>query len=202
VNATAGNLSARATWSPATTIPDGSPITGYKVFALNTTTNVSTSVSAPLCTTACSATVPNLTNGATYQIKVRAQSAAGLGKPGTATGTVSPAGVGVVLPAAPTAVTATAGSLADGVVDATVSWSAPATQPSGITVEAWRVTAYDATTQARIKRVFLEETGAPRTLKVGFASTRSVFFRVQAIAADDAGTLSNLSAPSGTVTAQ
>ena len=76
----------------------------------------------------------------------------------------------------------------------------------GVTVEAWRITAYDATTHARIKRVFLDEpTGAAdatRTRTVGFASVRSVVFRVQAIATDDAGTMSALSAASSAVTAQ
>ncbi|MGH3336202.1 MAG: fibronectin type III domain-containing protein, partial [Nocardioides sp.] len=72
VTATAGNQSATASWNPATTIPDGSPIVGYKVTAVNTTSNVETSVNVPSCTTACTATVPNLTNGATYRIQVRA----------------------------------------------------------------------------------------------------------------------------------
>ena len=206
VTATAGNLSATASWTPATIAPDGSPVTGYKVTAVNTTSNVETSVNVGLCTTACTATVPNLTNGATYRIEVRALCDAGLySKPGKAAATVSPSGVGAVRPTAPTVVTATAGSLADLPVDATVSWSAPA-QPAGITVEAWRITAYDAATDARIKRVFLDEpTGAAdasRTRTVGFASARSVVFRVQAVAADDAGTIGNLSAASSAVTAQ
>ncbi len=96
VTATAGNQSATASWTPATTIPDGSPITGYKVTAVNTTSNVETSVNVGLCTTACTATVPNLTNGATYRIQVRALSeAGGISQPGTAPGTLSPAGLGV-----------------------------------------------------------------------------------------------------------
>ncbi len=157
VTATAGNQSATASWNPATTIPDASPITGYKVTAVNTTSNVETSINVPLCTTACTATVPNLTNGATYRIQVRAESeAGGLSKPGTAPGTLSPAGGGVGRPVAPTGITATDGGLADLTVDATVGWNAPV-QPAGVTVEAWRVTAYDATTDARIKRVFLDE---------------------------------------------
>ena len=200
MTATAGNQSVTASWTRSTTVPDGSPVAGYKVSAINTANNVETSVNVPLCTTACSATIPSLTNGATYRIQVRALSeAGGLSAPGTAPGTLSPAGVGVVRPAAPTAVTATAGSLADLVVDATVTWSAPA-QPAGVTVEAWRITAYDATTLAPIKRVFLDEPTGPadatRSRTVGFASARSVVFRVQAIATDDAGTMSVLSAAS------
>ena len=206
VTATAGNQSATASWTRSTTAPDGSPVAGYKVSAINTANNVETSVNAPLCTTACSATIPSLTNGATYRIQVRALSeAGGLSAPGTAPGTLSPAGVGVVRPTAPTSVTATEGSLTDLVTDATVTWSAPA-QPAGVTVEAWRITAFDATTLAPIKRVFLDEpTGAvdaTRSRTVGFASARSVVFRVQAIATDDAGTMSVLSAASNQVTAQ
>ena len=206
VTATAGNQSVTASWTRSTTAPDGSPVAGYKVSAINTANNVETSVNAPLCTTACSATIPSLANGATYRIQVRALSeAGGLSTPGTAPGTLSPAGVGVVRPTAPTAVTATEGSLADLVTDATVTWSAPA-QPAGVTVEAWRITAFDATTLAPIKRVFLDEPAAPidatRSRTVGFASARSVVFRVQAIATDDAGTLSVLSAASSAVTAQ
>ena len=206
VTATAGNQSATASWTPVAAIPDGSPINGYKVTAVNTTSNVETSVNVGLCTTACTATVPNLTNGATYRIQVRAENeAGGLSRPGTAAGTLSPAGAGAGRPVAPTAVTATAGDTADLNVDATVGWNAPA-QPAGVTVDAWRITAYDAATDARIKRVFLDEpTGAAdatRTRTIGFASTRSVVFRVQAIAADDAGTMSTLSDASSAVAAQ
>ena len=86
-----------------------------------------------------------------------------------------------------------------------MGWNAPV-QPAGVTVEAWRVTAYDAATDARIKRVFLDEpaapTGATRTRTVGFSSERSVVFRVQAIAADDAGTLGTLSDASSAVVAR
>jgi hypothetical protein len=204
VTATAGNQSATASWSPATTVPDGSPITGYKVTAVNTANNVETSINAPLCTTACSATIPDLANGATYRIEVRALSeAGGFSAAGKATGTVSPAGVGAFQPVAPATVTATSGS-PGGAVNATVTWNKPA-QPAGVAVEGWRITAYDAGTLAPIKRVFLDEPTGPgttRTRTVAFPSARSVVFRVQAIAADDAGTLSALSAASGAVNAR
>ena len=202
VTATAGNQSVTASWTRSTTAPDASPVTGYKMTAINTTSNVETSVNVPLCTTACTATVPNLTNGATYRIQVRALGAAGgLSAPGTAPGTLSPAGVGAAKPVAPTVVSAADGLLGDATVDATVTWTAPV-QPNGITVETWRITAYDAATDARIKRVFLDEDGTTRTRTVGFPSSKSVVFRVQAIAADDAGTLSSLSNASSAVTAQ
>ena len=209
VTATAGDASARVSWSPATVIPDGSPVTGYKVSAINTADNVETSIETPLCATApCSATVPNLTNGATYRIQVRALSAAGVGQPGSAAGTVSPVGAAVVQPVAPTVVTATSGDALDAAINATVTWDAPA-QPAGVSVEAWRVTAYDpgaGTTLTRIKRVFLDEptdaVDAARTRTVGFATARPVVFKVQAIAADEAGTMSTLSGASNQVDAQ
>lgn len=202
VTATAGNQSVRASWTKATTAPDGSPVAGYKVTAVNTTNNVETSVNVGPCTTACSATVPSLTNGATYRIEVRALCDAGLySAPGKAAGTVSPAGVGVGKPVAPTVVSAADGLVDDASVDASVTWTAPV-QPTGVTVETWRITAYDAATDARIKRVFVDEDGTTRTRTVQFASSRSVVFKVQAIAADDAGTLSNLSNASSAVTAQ
>jgi len=205
VAATAGVGSVNATWSRATIIPDGSPVTGYQVKAVNTLNNVGTSVEVPLCTTGCTATIPNLLSGVPYQIEVRAQSAAGLGKKGVALNTVSPKASTAVQPSSPTSVTGTAGDPTDLSVSATVAWTAPA-QPAGVTVEAWRITAYDATTLTRIKRVFLDEpTGAPnasRSRTVGFASAGSVVFRVQAIAADEAGTMSGLSAPSTAVAAQ
>ena len=205
VTATAGNQSATASWNPATTIPDGSPIIGYKVTAVNTTSNVETSVNVPPCTTACTATVPNLTNGATYRIQVRALSeAGGLSRPGTAPGTLSPAGAGVAgrwpRPVSPRQT----GRTADLNVDATVTWTAPA-QPAGVTVEAWRITAYDAATDARIKRVFLDEPTGRRRHPDSHGRVRiheAVVFRVQAIAADDAGTLSTLSDASRAVAAQ
>jgi Fibronectin type III domain len=201
VTATAGNQSVTASWTRSTTAPDGSPVSGYKVTATNTTNNVETSVNVGLCTTACSATIPTLTNGATYRIQVRALCDAGLySTPGTAAGTVSPAGVGGGKPVAPTVVSAADGLLGDASVDATVTWTAPV-QPNGVTVETWRITAYDAT-DARIKRVFLDEDGTTRSRTVAFSTSRPVTFRVQAIAADDAGTLSNPSNASSAVTAQ
>jgi hypothetical protein len=204
VAATAGVGSVTATWTRATTIPDGSPVTGYQVKAVNKVNNVGTTVAVPLCPTNCTATIPGLSSGVPYQIEVRAQSAAGMGKKGVAPTTVSPKASTAIQPAAPTAVTGMSGDLADLAVDAKVAWTAP-TQPTGVTVEAWRVTAYDAT-GARIKRVFLDEpTGAAdasRSRTIGFASARSVIFRVQAISADEAGTMSSLSAASTAVAAQ
>jgi Fibronectin type III domain len=205
VAATAGTEAVTATWSRATIVPDGSPVTGYQVKAVNTVNNVGTSIQVPLCTTGCTATIPSLLSGVPYRIEVRALSAAGLGKKGEAPNTVAPRASAAIQPATATAVTATAGDLTDLSVDASVSWTAPA-QPGGVTIEAWRITAYDATSLARVKRVFVDEpadaSDASRSRTVGFASARSVMFRVQAVAADDSGTMSALSAASDPVMAQ
>ena len=206
VQATAGSSSAVVTWDQATIEPDGAPVSGYQVKAVNTLNEVGTVVKVPLCTTGCTATVPTLTNGVPYQIEVRALSSAGLGKKGVMTGTVTPTdGALAGRPLAPTAVTATPGETTDLPVNATVAWNAPE-QPAGITVEAWRITAYDAGTLDRIKRVFLDEpsgaTTTDRSRTVGFASAGSVVFRVQAIAADADGTMSPLSDPSAAVDAR
>lgn len=200
VTATAGNGSVSVSWSPATTIPDSPAVTGYRVTAVSSS-GLQTSVNAPVCTTACSATVPNLVNGDSYQVEVRAVSAAGDGTAGVA-GPVSPVG-GAVQP--PASVTALDGATGDAAFTASVTWTAPV-QPAGVTVDGWRVTAFDAASNARIKRVFMDETvgatDATRTRNVAFASEGSVFFRVQAISADDAGTLSALSPASNTVLAR
>jgi hypothetical protein len=200
VTATAGNGSLTAQWSPATTIPDATPVTGYRVTAVNAS-GVQTSVDAPLCTTACSATVPSLINGQPYTVQVRALNAAGAGAPGSA-GPVTPVG-GAVQP--PTGVTAVDGATDDTAITAPVSWTAPV-QPAGVTVDGWRVTAFNADTGTRIKRAFVDElvgaTSPARSRTVDFATGGNVFFRVQAISADDAGTLSAQSLASNTALAQ
>lgn len=91
VAATAGDSSVTATWLRSTVIPDGSAVTGYRVTAVNQASNVQTSVN--VAASARTATVPDLTNGQTYRVQVRALSAAGTSQAGTA---------GPVTPRAPT----------------------------------------------------------------------------------------------------
>jgi len=203
VAATAGDGSVNVSWSPATTIPDSPAVTGYRVAAVNQTSGLRTSVDVPVCDTACSATVPSLVNGQMYDVEVRALSDAGASAPARVLN-VSPVGgvveppTGATAPNAPTGLTATRGG-PGGAITASVAWTAPV-QPAGVTVDGWRVTAYDATTGARIKRVFVDE--PVRSRSVTFASGGQVFFKVQAIAADDAGTLSALSTASNSVLAR
>ncbi len=210
VTATAGDASVTATWSAATTMPDAPAINGYRVTAVNAG-GVATSVNTPAG--ASSATVPNLVNGQAYTVEVRALSVAGASAPGLAPNSVSPAAGGVIQPPtpgatapnAPTSVTALPGQNGTGNgITATANWTAP-DQPAGVTIDGWRVTAYDASSNARIKRVFVDEVAsatAARSREVTFASGASVYFKVQAISADDAGTLSALSTQSNTVLAR
>jgi len=203
VTATAADGSVNVSWSAATTIPDSPAVTGYRVTAVNKTSGLRTSVDVPVCDTACSASVPSLVNGQMYDVQVRALSDAGASAPGVVLN-VSPVGgvveppTGATAPNAPTDLVATRGG-PGGAITASVAWSVPA-QPAGVTVDGWRITAYNASTGARIKRVFVDE--PVRSTSVTFAGGGDVFFKVQAISADDAGTLSALSVASNTVLAR
>jgi hypothetical protein len=209
VTTSAGDGWVGASWSPATTMPDAPAITGYRVSAVDAS-GVQTSVNALCTTTACSATVPNLINGRAYTVEVRALSTAGASAAALAPTSVSPTGVvqppvGATAPNAPTVLSASSGS-PTGAINATVNWTAPA-QPAGVTIDGWRVTAYDMSTATPsvIKRVFVDETAgtsSARSRTVAFATAGPVSFKVQAIAADEAGTLSALSVASTTVQAQ
>jgi hypothetical protein len=137
VTATPVDSSAVLSWSPP--VSNGDAITGYNVSTNGGSTwtgPVSTTTTYPVVNgnvvTTINFTVTGLTDGTTYQIEVRADSAAGTGTPSTAqTITPEPA------PGAPTNVTATAG---DGA--ANVSWTAGA--DGGPAVDLWTVTPYNA----------------------------------------------------------
>jgi titin len=137
VTATPVDSSALLSWAPP--ISNGDAITGYDVSTNGGSTwtgSVSTTTTYPLVNgnvvTTINFTVTGLTDGTTYQIKVRADSEAGDGTPSTAQAiTPEPA------PDAPTNVTATAGDAA-----ANVSWTAGA--DGGPAVDLWTVTPYNA----------------------------------------------------------
>jgi trimeric autotransporter adhesin len=116
-------------------------------------------------------TVTGLTNGTVYTFKVQAGNVAGLSAPSAAS---SPMAAGA--PAAPTAVTATAGA-----AQATVHWTAPADNGSGIT--GCVVTPYKAgvaqpartfTGSATTQVVTGLTSGASYTFKVAATNTRGV----------------------------
>lgn len=99
VTARARDAAARAIWTDASVIPDGSPITGYRVTATDTANSVSTS--ARFAADANAGTVQNLINGREYRITVRATSDAGAGKSTRAANTVTPQAAPAPPPASP-----------------------------------------------------------------------------------------------------
>jgi RHS repeat-associated protein len=129
VSATAGNAQATVAW----TAPTGT-ITGYTV--ASSPGGLTASVSGSTT----SATVNGLTNGTAYTFTVTATSSSGTSGPSSPSNSVTPAGP----PGAPTSVGATAGN-----VQATVSWTAPASN-GGATITSYKVTSspggFNATT--------------------------------------------------------
>ncbi|VXB30551.1 Heme peroxidase [Nocardioides sp. AX2bis] len=122
--ATAGSASAIVTW--AAPAPNGSSaVTGYEIVATPTTGTAVTATG--ILPTATSGTITGLTNGTTYTLQVRAVNDTGAGALSAASNPVTPAQVATV-PAAPTGVSATAGS-----ASATVSWVTPGDGGSAIT---------------------------------------------------------------------
>jgi Domain of unknown function (DUF1929)/Fibronectin type III domain/Kelch motif len=130
VKATAGDKSATVTWSaPAN---GGAPITSYTVTPyIGSAAQTATVVTGSPPVT--SATVTGLTDGTGYTFTVTATNGVGTGPPSAPSSLVTPAAPTV--PGAPGGVAATAGNQS-----ATVTWSAPATGGSPITL--YTVTPY------------------------------------------------------------
>jgi hypothetical protein len=115
LSATAGALQATVSWN-APASDGGSPITEYRITPyIGSSAQTPTTVAAP----ATSKAVTGLTPGTTYTFKVVAINAAGPGPESTASNAVTPTTPNP--PGPPTAVTASSGGQ-----QATVSWTAPA----------------------------------------------------------------------------
>ena len=171
VVAAPGYSSVTVTWVPPGN--GGSAITGYRV----TVSPGGAVVTAGAAAT--SVVVPNLTPGTSYTFAVAAVNAVGTGAPAT-----SAAAVPTRSPAAPTAVSATAG---DG--KALVMWAAatPGTRP----ITGYRIVSSVGGT------VYLAPAGSTRLLVPGLLTTTSYRFTVAAV---DAGGVGPASARTSAVT--
>jgi predicted phage tail protein len=127
--ATPGNEQVTVTWSAPTS--NGSPpVTGYTVTAYVVYLPILT---ATFASTATTQTIHELSNGTTYRFRVQAVNAIGTGAFSKVSNPVTPS---PTAPTAPTIGTATAG---DG--QATVSWTAPASD-GGSAITGYVVTPY------------------------------------------------------------
>jgi len=127
-----GNHQVDLTWT-APASDGGSPITGYQVQVRTGTTVIRTDI---LTGTATATTVTGLNNGTSYNFRVRAVNANGVGALSTASNTVVPATV----PPAPGILAATQGANG-GALTANANWAAPATT-GGSAITNYRVTAF------------------------------------------------------------
>ena len=123
VSATAGNTQASVSWT-APTSNNGAAITSYTV------TSTPGGLTATVNGSNTSATVTGLTNGTSYTFTVTATNSGGTSAASTASNSVTPAAP----PGAPTAVAATGG-----MGQATVTWTAPASN-GGAAITSYTVT--------------------------------------------------------------
>ena len=168
--ATGGNANASVSWT-APASDGGAPITGYVVTPYIGASPQSAVTFASVLTTQ---TVPGLTNGSTYTFKVAATNAVGTGAPSAASNAVTP----VTLPSAPTI-----GGASGGNAQATVSWTAPASD-GGSPVTGYEVTPFiGAVAQAVVP---FASTTTTQTL-TGLTNGTGYTFRVAATTAIGTG---------------
>ena len=173
-SAQTANASAKVGFGASTA--NGSPITGYVI-----TPVAGTTVGAPQTfnSTATTEIVTGLTNGVTYTFRVAAMNARGTG-PYATTGSVK-----IGLPAAPTAVTATAGTQ-----QATINWAAPADNGSAIT--GYTITPYIGA--AAQTPVVFASTATAQTI-TGLTTGTTYTFKIAATNAIGTGASSTASNP-------
>ena len=180
VSAAAGSLQATVNWT-APASDGGSPITTYRITPyIGNTAQTPVNVSAP----ASSKTITGLAGGTTYTFTVTAVNAVGPGPESTPSNPVTPTSPSP--PGAPTGVSAGAG-----VMQATVSWTAPA-DDGGSPISSYRITPYiGASAQAPISA---EASATSKTI-TGLAAGTTYTFRVTAINALGPGPESSPSNP-------
>ena len=180
VHATAGNAQADVSWV-APVSDGGSPITSYTV------TSNPPAASATVAAPATAATLTGLTNGTAYTFTVTATNAVGTSAPSAASNSVTPVAPvpPATVPGAPTAVTATAGD-----AQATVSWTAPASD-GGSPITSYTVTSSPAGASAIVT--------APATTAILTGLTNGTAYTFTVTATNAVGT-SAASAASNSVT--
>ena len=169
-SATAGDVSATVAWT-APASDGGSPVTGYTVVASDSTTPANGGETCSWTTGPLTCTVTGLTNGDTYSFTVRAINGIGLGPSSPGSNTVTPGTV----PGVPSGVSATAGN-----ADATVTWTAPASD-GGSPVTGYTVVASDSTTPANGGETCSWTTGPLTCTVTGLTNGDTYSFTVWAI---------------------
>ncbi len=176
VAATAGNLNAAVSWTaPSNT--NGSAVTSYTVTPYQAGVAQTAIVTG---TTALSTTVTGLTAGLSYTFAVAAtNTCTGAGSAcGTGPTITSNAVVPNALPAAPTSVAATTGSL-----QATVTWTAPAAN-GGTAITSYLITPYIGTTAQTAQAA---AAGATSQVVTGLTAGSVYTFKVAAVNAAGTG---------------
>ena len=179
VSATAGDARATVRWGAAAA--NGSPVTSYTVKATPGGATASVSGSAT------SLVLTGLTNGTAYRFTVTAASAVGSGAPSAPSAAVVPSSR--TLPMAPSGVSAAPGS-----TQATVSWTAPASN-GGSAITRYSVRVLNGVPSSQVGLPRTVATGATRLTVTGLANGTAYRFTVAAANATGTGPASAPSAP-------